>query len=201
MFVVDNYDAFCKDTEYYHMHEDVLRDTPVEGYDVKVLPKNRIHASQLTLVRALNFMLLANEPNRLFITATCRQVGQRAQSEHDLSPFDPLDDTLMHPMEVPAAYTDYEARTVLRCYLELMEGTDASGVSLDSGWSFRRLELPSFERMLYKIKFITNNNPYLVWHQSEMKQFWKAEYHRHRQTLARKRTEVLHNLSKFGSRG
>eukprot|EP00659_Diplonema_papillatum_P018624 gene18624-28720_t len=189
IFIIDSYDALCKPTEYYEMHEDTLRDTPKQSFDSRVLPKSRIHASRLTLTRALNYMLMANEPNKLFITATCRQVGDRTQAEHDFAPFDPIEDTLLHTMELPAAYDDYEARTILRCYLELMEGTDADGVPLDSGWSFRRLEMSSFERMLYKIKFITNNNPYLVWQQSEMKQYWKYEFERQRQMLARKKAQ------------
>ena len=45
-------------------------------------------------------MTMANAPNKLFIAATCRQVGDRPSSEHDFGPFDPLEDTLFHPMEV-----------------------------------------------------------------------------------------------------
>eukprot|EP01059_Diplonema_ambulator_P010543 TRINITY_DN20573_c0_g1_i3.p1 TRINITY_DN20573_c0_g1~~TRINITY_DN20573_c0_g1_i3.p1 ORF type:complete len:499 (+),score=98.09 TRINITY_DN20573_c0_g1_i3:28-1524(+) len=195
IFIIDSFDALCKNTEYYEMHEDILREMPQDSFDSKVLPKTRIHASRLTLTRALNFIMMANEPNKLVVAATCRQVsGDRPQSEHDFAPFDPAEDTLLHPMEMPHAYDDYEARTILRCYLELMEGVDADGTPLDGGWSFRRLEMSSFERMLYKIKFITNNNPYLVWQQSEMKQYWGSEYERQRQMLARKKAAVLHSM-------
>eukprot|EP01063_Lacrimia_lanifica_P018637 TRINITY_DN25540_c0_g1_i1.p1 TRINITY_DN25540_c0_g1~~TRINITY_DN25540_c0_g1_i1.p1 ORF type:complete len:492 (+),score=197.21 TRINITY_DN25540_c0_g1_i1:117-1592(+) len=197
VFVVDSFDALCKNTEYFEMHEDFLRDLPEQSFDSKTLPKPRIHASRLVLTRALNYMMLANEPNKLVVAATCRQVGGRAQSEHDLAPFDPVEDTMLHPMEVPATYDDYEARTVLRTYLELMEEVDANGTPLDGGWSWRRLEMSSFERMLYKIKFITNNNPYLVWQQSEMKQYWAHEYQRQREMLGRKKSQLLQSMDHF----
>eukprot|EP01061_Rhynchopus_euleeides_P000640 TRINITY_DN10454_c0_g1_i1.p1 TRINITY_DN10454_c0_g1~~TRINITY_DN10454_c0_g1_i1.p1 ORF type:complete len:245 (+),score=54.03 TRINITY_DN10454_c0_g1_i1:368-1102(+) len=197
IFVVDSYDALCKPTEYYEMHEDVLREHPKDSFDTQVLPKKRIHASRLTLTRALNFIAMSNTPNKLMVAATCRQVGARPQSEFDFAPFDPAEDTLLHLMEMPAAYDDYEARTILRHYLEIMEETDADGVPLDSGWSWRRLQMAPFERMLYKIKFITNNNPYLLWHQSEMKQYWAFEFHRQREMLGRKKEQLLVSMGEF----
>lgn len=194
VFVVDSFDRLCKHTEYFNMHPDVLRDKMRDDGDIRTLPKERIHASRLTLVRALSYVMAANEPNKLVVGATCRMVGTNAQSTHEFSTFFPGEDTMLHPMEVAAQYDDYELRAILRFYLETMEGVDAHGRTTGGGWSWRRLELPGFERTLYKIKFVTDANPYMVWHQSEMRQYWKFEYSRQRQLLARTRQRMVEDL-------
>ena len=48
--------------------------------------------------------------------------------------------------------------------------------------------------MLYKIKFLTNNNPYLLWYQSEMKQYWSSEFSRQREQLGRKKMQMLASM-------
>eukprot|EP00756_Hemistasia_phaeocysticola_P036460 Hpha_TRINITY_DN16643_c1_g3::TRINITY_DN16643_c1_g3_i1::g.181923::m.181923/K17408/DAP3, MRPS29; small subunit ribosomal protein S29 len=196
LFVVDSFDRLCKYTEYHEMHPDVLRGLPIDGFDIKTLPKKRIHSSRLVLSRALNYIMTANEPNKLVIAASTREVGANAQGTHDFTPFQPDQDTMLHTLKVPPRYDEYEMRSILRFYLETMEASeqDSDGRPQGAGWSWRRLEMPSFERTLYKIRFLTDGNPYHVWFQSEMRHHWLAEYERQRQMLGRMRSRLVENM-------
>lgn len=192
VIIVDGWNLFAHNTHFRFPHPDFLRSLSSFGEgnsDVDLYPQElpRIPSSRLSLVRGLNQIILANEPNKFFIACTTRDfkpfdgVSGFADVENDryaasldeYAPFNPEKDSFFHPIPLDN-FSEYEYRSFMRF---LVNSGELAGV----GWGPMWHHSSDFERKLYKIEFMSERNAQRAIDHYHQELVWKAEYQRVRQ--------------------
>ena len=211
LFAIDGLNLFAGDTHFRYPHPDFYKSmSSWSDTDVDLHPQElpRIPAARLTFVRALNRMMLAPDPNKLFVTCTTRdfapfdggvsgfreEVSDRHRNSLDeYRPFCPARDTVLHPMRV-GNLNEYEHRAFLRF---LVNSGELAGLGWGPLWHYT----PAFERKLYKIDFLSGRNPQRVVDHYHGELVWTKEFGRLREkqhlvharaTESRERSNALH---------
>jgi small subunit ribosomal protein S29 len=211
-FVVDGMNLFSGDTHFRLPHPDFLRTlTSLDAAtDVDLYPQElpRIPAARFTFVRALNKMMLDQQPNRVFITGTTRdfkpfdggvsgfpnvEKDRHANSLDEYAPFHPEKDSVLHPMKV-GDFDEYEYRSFLRY---IVNSGELAGLGWGPLWHYSS----SFERKHYKIDFLSQRNPQRVIDHYHQELTWSVEYERIRQKQAKTQDIARNEQEAFMGRG
>jgi hypothetical protein len=97
LFAIDDYNFFLDYTNFTYGN--------LADFDIKMPEK--VHATQLTLVRGLNRILLQDKPNTIFVAATSKKWKQENELE--------LEDYLLKPLNV-SRYNPNEMDAILEYY-------------------------------------------------------------------------------------